>query len=120
MKIKLTPEQIEEVIKQESDKLIAEKKEKLNRLEEEYEIKISQLREKYANYEIDLSAESSAEPISKENKRKRFTEEDVVELRKMAENGQTVKEMADHFDRSEPSIRQKLSIERILLSKIKK
>jgi hypothetical protein len=115
MKIKLTQEQIDEIIKFESHKLLLQKEEEINKIEKEYNIKLSQLKEKYIYFEIPVNEDSEINE-SKPNKKPRFNEED---FRRLLAETKSVKKVAEELGRSEQSIRSKMTILGIKISDYK-
>ena len=115
MKIKLTQEQIDEIIKYESQKLLLQKEEEINKIEKEYNNKLTQLKEKYRYLEIPVD-EITETNESKPNKKPRFDEEELIRL---LEETKSVRAVAEKLGRSEQSIRSKMAIMRIKISDYK-
>lgn len=113
IEIKLTDEQIELIVQDEKRLIQEVMEEKIKSEEDAYNMKIKEIRneaneaisklyDKYKSYNL------TVEPSIKTTKEfEKLTKDSITRL---YNEGKTVKEMAEHFGKSEPSIRQKLRL----------
>ena len=101
MKIKLTPEQIQQVIAADSQQLKAKFDADVKALENSYNKDVKALESKYEHYEITISNEQTATTKTR-------TKIDKAELMHLLTDKKSIKEIAVHFNKPETSIRQKM------------
>ena len=106
MKIRLTPEQIEQIVTEQKEVIQTELDNDIAELKRKFEAKIKGLGNKYSTFDIELRYDYK-EPT------KVRTKIDKTELIQLLTAKKSIKEIALHFNKPESSVRQKMINEKL-------